>query len=115
MWRVLDIASEEEPQSKQTVNWLKRTDRRLFHSGMTIIDVEPFLSVFLDQKEKREYYETVFSCLPLLNPLLSDSTLTLRYPIPASGGKMCDNSCSAVSGRTMPFELVCVQPFFSLR
>jgi len=24
----LDIASEEEPQSKQTVNWLKRTDRR---------------------------------------------------------------------------------------
>jgi hypothetical protein len=30
MWRVLDIASEEEPQSKQTVNWLKKTDRRLF-------------------------------------------------------------------------------------
>jgi len=69
-----------------------------------------FLSVFLDQKEKRECYVTVFSCLPLLNPLLLDSTLTLRCPIPASGGKMCDNSCSALSGRTIPFGLVCVQP-----
>jgi hypothetical protein len=27
----LDIASEEEPQSKQTVNWLKKTDRELFY------------------------------------------------------------------------------------
>jgi len=35
---------------KEVVNgsdWLKKTDRRLFHSGMTIIDVEPFLLVFL--------------------------------------------------------------------
>jgi len=51
----------------------------------------------------------------LLNPLLSGSTLTLRCPIAASGGRMCDNSCSALSGRTIPFGLVCVQPFFPLR
>jgi hypothetical protein len=27
----LDIASEEEPQSKQTANWLKKTDRSVFY------------------------------------------------------------------------------------
>jgi hypothetical protein len=44
---------------------------------------------------------------------LSGSTLTLRDPIPARDGKMCDNNCSALSSRTLPFGLVCVQPFFS--
>jgi len=45
---------------------------------------------------------------------LSGSTLTLRGPIPAIDGKMCDNSCSALSSRTLPFGFVWVQPSFSL-
>jgi hypothetical protein len=49
--------------------------------------------------------------------MTSGSTLTLRRcGLPtASGGRRCDNSCSALSGRTVPFGPVCVQPLFSLR
>ena len=46
---------------------------------------------------------------------LLDFTFILTCPIPASGGKICDNNCSALRGRTFPVELFCIQPFFPLR
>ena len=38
----MDIASEEEPQSKQTANWLKKTDRELLY---LVIPLLMFLSI----------------------------------------------------------------------
>jgi hypothetical protein len=68
--------------------------------------ISSFLSLFL--AENPNQVTQSFFCL-------SGSTLTLAGEIPARGGKMCDNNCSALSDRTLPFGLVCVQQSFSLR
>ncbi len=45
----------------------------------------------------------------------SGSTRTLAGPKPASDGRTCDRSCSAVSRWIFPVGPVCVQPSLSLR